>query len=136
VKVVEPRFGKFVPTDEHEKMEEATPQEVKALHWAAFSAIVFIAIVVVGFQTGILSKGGQLVGSLLLNGLIPLLFLLFSIAGITFGIVNKKFNNLKDVNGAMVRQMSAMGAYVVFCFFCGQFQGLFSWTNLGYYVSY
>lgn len=78
-----------------------------------------------------MSKGGQLVGSLLLNGLIPLLFLLFSIAGITFGIVNKKFNNLKDVNGAMVRQMSAMGAYVVFCFFCGQFQGLFSWTNLG-----
>ena len=31
----------------------------------------------------------------------------------------------------MVKQMSAMGAYVVFCFFCGQFQSLFNWTHLG-----
>ena len=31
----------------------------------------------------------------------------------------------------MVHQMSGMGAFVVFCFFCGQFQALFSWTHLG-----
>ena len=31
----------------------------------------------------------------------------------------------------MVKQMSGMGAFVVFCFFCGQFQALFSWTHLG-----
>ena len=24
-----------------------------------------------------------------------------------------------------------MGSYVLFCFFCGQFQGLFNWTKLG-----
>jgi aminobenzoyl-glutamate transport protein len=131
VKVVEPRFGKFVPTDEHEQMVEATPQEIKALHWSGFSVVVFIIILVIGFQTGILSKGGQLVGSLLLKGLIPILFLVFSIAGITFGVVNGKFTNWKTINGAMVKQMSAMGAYVVFCFFCGQFQGLFNWTKLG-----
>jgi len=131
VKVVEPRFGKFVPTDEHEKLEEVTPLEVKALHWSAITTVIFIIIVIIGFQTGILSKGGQLVGSLLLNGLIPLLFILFSIAGITFGFVTGKFRDWKSINGAMVKQMSAMGAYVVFCFFCGQFQGLFNWTNLG-----
>ena len=42
-----------------------------------------------------------------------------------------KFNSIKSINGAMVKQMSGMGAYVVFCFFCGQFQGLFNWTQLG-----
>ena len=31
----------------------------------------------------------------------------------------------------MVHQMSGMGAFVVFCFFCGQFQALFSWAHLG-----
>ncbi len=27
--------------------------------------------------------------------------------------------------------MAGMGSYVLFCFFCGQFQGLFNWTKLG-----
>ena len=36
-----------------------------------------------------------------------------------------------DIHKAIVKQMAAMGTYVGFCLFCGQFQGLFSWTNLG-----
>ena len=43
--------------------------------------------------------------------------------------------NLKDINKAMVKQMSAMGSYVVFCFFCGQFQALFNWTHMGTLLS-
>ena len=31
--------------------------------------------------------------------------------------------------------MSAMGSYVVFCFFCGQFQALFNWTHMGTLLS-
>lgn len=31
----------------------------------------------------------------------------------------------------MAKQMAGMGSYVLFCFFCGQFQGLFNWTKLG-----
>ena len=31
----------------------------------------------------------------------------------------------------MCKQMGAMGSYVAFCFFGGQFQGLFNWTNIG-----
>ena len=56
---------------------------------------------------------------------------LFSIAGVVYGYSVGKFTKIKDVNAAMVKQMSGMGAYVVFCFFCGQFQGLFNWTKLG-----
>ena len=51
-----------------------------------------------------------------------------SAAGIAYGLTTGKFMNLKDINKAMVKQMSAMGSYVVFCFFCGQFQALFNWT--------
>jgi len=56
---------------------------------------------------------------------------MFSLAGITYGVTTKSFTCIKDVNKAMVHQMSGMGAFVVFCFFCGQFQALFSWTHLG-----
>ena len=60
--------------------------------------------------------------------LIPILFFVLSAAGIAYGLTTGKFMNLKDINKAMVKQMSAMGSYVVFCFFCGQFQALFNWT--------
>lgn len=48
-----------------------------------------------------------------------------------FGVASGAFKNSSDVSKAMVKQMSGMGSYVCFCFFCGQFQGLFNWTNLG-----
>ena len=84
------------------------------------------------FGAPVITKDGvTVVGSLMLKGLIPLLFFLFSIAGIVYGKTTGKFTNVKSINSAMVKQMSGMGAYVVFCFFCGQFQGLFNWTKLG-----
>ena len=132
IHIVEPRFGKYEAADSTETMEDVTPIESKGMQRSALAVIVYVAIVLVGFFTGILSKDGHtVVGSLLLKGLIPLLFFLFSIAGIVFGYSTGKFTKIKDVNAAMVKQMSGMGAYVVFCFFCGQFQSLFNWTKLG-----
>ena len=131
-RIVEPRFPVYHSKDEDETIQEVTPLEVKGLHRAGFAVVIYIAILAIGFFTGVLSKDGHtLVGSLLLKGLIPILFFLFSIAGITYGITTGSFKSVKDVNKAMVKQMSGMGAYVVFCFFCGQFQALFNWTHLG-----
>ena len=125
-RIVEPRFPVYHSKDEDETIQEVTPLEVKGLHRAGFAVVLYIAILAIGFFAGVLSKDGHtLVGSLLLKGLIPILFFLFSIAGITYGITTGSFKSVKDVNKAMVKQMSGMGAYVVFCFFCGQFQ-LFS----------
>ena len=105
---------------------------IKGLNRAGLVIVLYIAILAVGFFSGILSKDGHtFVGSPLLKGLIPLLFIMFSLAGITYGVTTKSFTCIKDVNKAMVHQMSGMGAFVVFCFFCGQFQALFSWTHLG-----
>ena len=109
-----------------------TPLEIKGLHNAGLACLLYIAIVILGFKMQILSKDGvTVVGSLMLKGLIPLLFFLFSIAGIVYGKTTGKFTTVKSINSAMVKQMSGMGAYVVFCFFSGQFQGLFNWTKLG-----
>ena len=135
-RIVEPRFPVYHSKDEDETIQEVTPLEVKGLHRAGFAVVLYIAILAIGFFAGVLSKDGHtLVGSLLLKGLIPILFFLFSIAGITYGITTGSFKSVKDVNKAMVKQMSGMGAYVVFCFFCGQFQALFNWTHMGTLLS-
>jgi aminobenzoyl-glutamate transport protein len=128
---VEPRFAPY-EARELEAVQDLTTEEKRGLHNAGLVSLVYLVLIAVGFFTGILSRDGHtLVGSLLLKGLIPILFFLMSLAGIAYGLTTKKFKTVKDINGAMVKQMSHMGSYVVFCFFCGQFQGLFNWSHMG-----
>ena len=125
IKIVEPRFGVYDGPGADEELGEVKPIEVKGLNRAALVVVIYILILAAGFFTGVLSKDGHtFVGSPLLKGL-------FSLAGLTYGFTTGSFTCIKDVNKAMVHQMSGMGAFVVFCFFCGQFQALFSWTHLG-----
>lgn len=130
-KMIEPRFGKY-EGEGSSKLEEVTPQQKKGLRAAGITALVYVALILVLFFTGVLAtETGGFVGSPLLKGLIPILFVLFSICGIAYGYASGSFKNVVDINKAMSKQMSTMGAYVLFCFFCGQFQGLFNWTKLG-----
>ncbi len=131
VHMIEPRLGKYEGAG-NTKLDEVTPQQRKGLHAAGITALVYIALIAVLFFMGPLAgENGAFVGSPLLKGLIPILFVLFSICGIAYGYVSGSFKNVTDVNKAMAKQMTAMGSYVLFCFFCGQFQGLFNWTKLG-----
>lgn len=129
--IVEPRFGKYEGEVE-EKVEEVTSEQRKGLHAAGITAILYIILIVAGFFAGPLAgEGGAFVGSPLLKGLIPILFVFFALCGIVYGVAAGTFHNSSDVSKAMTKQMAAMGSYVCFCFFCGQFQGLFNWTKLG-----
>ncbi|CCY11311.1 putative p-aminobenzoyl-glutamate transporter [Clostridium sp. CAG:81] len=131
VHMIEPRFGKYEGAGEA-KLEEVTPQQKKGLNAAGLTAIIYIIIIAIGFFTGLLSgENGAFIGSPLLKGLIPILFVLFCLCGLAYGFTAGTFKNAVDVNKAMSKQMAAMGSYVLFCFFCGQFQGLFNWTKLG-----
>ena len=131
VHMIEPRFGKYEGANSG-KLDEVTPAQKKGLNAAGITAIVYIIIIAALYFAGPLQKeGGGFVGSPLLKGLIPILFVLFSICGLAYGYTSGAFKNVTDVNKAMSKQMAAMGSYVLFCFFCGQFQGLFNWTKLG-----
>ena len=129
-KIVEPRFGVY--HGELEKMEDLTPSEKKGLRASGISTLVYVACLLVLFFTGVIAaEDGGLIGSPFLKGLIPIIFLLFVIAGVSYGYASGNFKGLVDIHKAIVKQMAAMGTYVGFCFFCGQFQGLFNWTKLG-----
>ncbi len=132
-KIVEPRFGVY--HGELEKMEDLTPSEKKGLRASGISTLVYVACLLVLFFTGVIAaEDGGLIGSPFLKDLIPIIFLLFVIAGVSYGYASGNFKGLVDIHKAIVKQMAAMGTYVGFCFFCGQFQGLFSWHQPGSHV--
>lgn len=130
-KFIEPRFGKY-EGESTESLEKTTPEQARGLRFAGITAAAYLILLAVGFYSGLLSgENGGFLDSPLLKGLIPILFVFFAICGIAYGVGAGTFKNSTDVSKAMTRQMAAMGSYVCFCFFCGQFQGLFNWTKLG-----
>jgi aminobenzoyl-glutamate transport protein len=136
--VVDKRFGTYTPTEglEVPQLTDVDPRDKKALGKAGIVALLYIVVIAIGYFFGPLANinedgSRQLVGSLFLSGLIPILFFFFAIPGVVFGFASGRFKNSTDVNKAMVHQMSNMGSYIAFCFFCGQFNGLFNWSKLG-----
>lgn len=137
---VNKRFEKYVPTKgmKIQERKEATPLEKKALLWAGMSMLIFLILFVcltvwgpLGIVVGKEDQGTRaFVGSYLLKYLVVILVFFFSIPGIIFGIVSGVFRGFDDIYKAMVKVMERMSGYLVFCFFCAQFQNLFSWTNI------
>lgn len=136
--LVDKRFGAYRPENGllPEKPEPITPREKIALKKAGLALLLYILAVAaltlwgpLGLIQGDESRRG-FVGSYLLNYLVPVLFFFFIIPGITYGFAAGVFVRPRDIVPAMVRQLSAMGSFIAFCFFCSQFQALFVWTNI------
>lgn len=130
-KLIDPRFPKYEGGAGND-LEEVTDVQKKGLRNAGIVALLYIALLLIGFFTGPLAgENGAFLGSPFLSGLIPLLFVFFTLCGLTYGLTTGSIKNVNDVNKMWTKQMSMMGAYVLFCFCAGQFNGIFSWTKLG-----
>ena len=100
VHMIEPRLGKYEGSG-NAKLDEVTPQQKKGLHAAGITALIYMALIAVLFFMGPLAgENGKFVGSPFLKGLIPILFVLFSICGLSYGYVSGSFKNINDVNKA------------------------------------
>ncbi|HHV78545.1 MAG TPA: AbgT family transporter [Firmicutes bacterium] len=133
-RIVEPRFGRYQGSSE--KLEPLKPEEEKALKAAGIWTLVYIAIIVALCipPNGLLRNpktGSLIVDSGLMNGLVPLVTLLFFIPGYVYG---KKAGTIKtdhDLAKLLNQSMATMGGYIVLAFVIGQFIAYFNWSNLG-----
>jgi aminobenzoyl-glutamate transport protein len=67
--------------------------------------------------------------------LVPLLFVLFLLPGIAYGVAVGNVKNDRDVAKMMGEAMSSMGMYIVLAFFAAQFVKWFDWSNLGFLIA-
>lgn len=139
-KIVVPRLGEYRPDGEllAPESNEVTPRERKALKWSFFA--VFIVLVLVAIA--IVPSEGLLRGEFdentqsnsfrpFYDSLVPIMFLIFFVAGLVYGIVSKTIKNDKDVSDMTAKSMSTMGLYIVIAFVAAQFVAYFNWSNLG-----
>ena len=136
-KVVAPRFGEYHGSSDNGEMAEykLTKEERKALKVAGFTLLALVAVlVVICIPSGSVMRAedGTLLGnSPLMEGIIPIITILFFVPSTVYGLMTKKYNGEKDICAAMGRAMGSMSSYIALAFVASQFINYFSYTKLG-----
>ena len=139
-KILVPRLGPYKPSSDLVLEEEKpiTRQERKALKWSMVATLGVLALVLMT----IIPANGLLRGDIdpetgirsmkpFYDSLVPIMFIVFFVAGLTYGLVAKTIKTDKDVSDMTAKSMATMGLYIVIAFVAAQFVAYFNWSNLG-----
>ncbi len=138
-KIIEPKLqGNKLDGDLSDlpTMEPLSKQESTALVWSlaavAFGLVILFASAFADTSPWRASDGSLTAFSApLMKSIVPLIFLLFLIPGLVYGLVIGKIRTTKDFVEGMSKAMSGMGYYLVIMFFIAQFIYAFGQSNLG-----
>lgn len=117
-------------------MQALGERERRALRIALWAMLAGIALLVItALPAGSAWRGpdGSLVGmgAPLMASIVPLIFLLFLIPGVAYGIAAGTVTSSRDVIEGMTKTMQSMAYYLVIMFFISQFIYAFGQSNLG-----
>jgi aminobenzoyl-glutamate transport protein len=117
-------------------MEPLTQRERRALQIATWSLLASIAILIVSAlpeSSSWRADDGSLTGrgAPLMASIVSLIFVLFLIPGVVYGIAAGTIKSSRDVIEVMTSTMETMAYYLVIMFFIAQFLYAFSQSNLG-----
>ncbi len=139
-KILVPRLGEYKPSSDV-VVEEEKPisrREVKALKWSILATVLVLGL----FMLTIIPADGLLRGAIdpetgkrdfqpFYDSLVPVMFIVFFVAGLVYGLVAGTIKGDKDVTDMTAKSMSTMGMYIVIAFVAAQFVAYFNWSNLG-----
>lgn len=138
-KVVEPRLQKVevkIEDEEEVSMGDLTALEKKAF-WAA-CGVMLLALVGLFFwaspaDSALRDAEGEIASfaAPLMQSIVPLIFIIFLIPGIVYGLIAKTFTTTKNIIESMSKSMNGMSYYIVMAFFCALFIDAFGKSNLG-----
>ncbi len=138
-KVVEPRL-RNVELDGNltdlPQMQALKPLEKKGLNAAMLAlllGVIFMVVTAMPADSAWRDADGSLAGGSapIMRSIVSLIFLLFVIPGIVYGVVAKTVRSSKDVIEGMTKAMHQMSYYLVIMFFIAQFVYAFGQSNLG-----
>ena len=138
-KIVEPRISATEvdgDADDLPEMHDLKDHERKGLRWALISVLVGIGIMIVTAlpaDSAWRAADGEMTASSapMMRSIVSLIFLLFLVPGVVFGIVSGSMKSSKDMIEGMTHSMHSMAYYLVIMFFIAQFVYAFGQSNLG-----
>lgn len=134
-KVVSKSLGEEVSADSAALEEhKITPEENRGLKWAGIATLVCIALILIATipSNGLLrnEKGGILPKSPLIDGIVTIIFLVFVVVGIAYGIGAGKIKSERDIPKLMQKGLSGSISFIVLSLPAAVFIDLFEKSNL------
>ncbi|MFM2044594.1 MAG: hypothetical protein RLY86_3170 [Pseudomonadota bacterium] len=138
--VIEPRLNKMNPVDGNvpKHSDDMSPEQVLAekrgLRWAGWTLLGSIAAILwMTVPDGAILRDPAARDPLnpFYASIVTILFLVFLLCGIAYGIGARVINNDRDVVKMMNDTMASMGGYLVLAFAASVFIALFNWSQLG-----
>lgn len=136
-KVITPRLGAYTGELATEGTS-VTPAEKKGLRYAGIFTAVYVALLLLCTvpANGLLrGKGGTLIPSPFLNGLVPILIIYFILVGVVYGKTVGTIKQSSDVPKFMAQSLNSLTGYIVLVFVISQFIAMFNFTNLGMVIA-
>ncbi|MBT8108815.1 MAG: AbgT family transporter [Gammaproteobacteria bacterium] len=138
-RIVEPRISKTEIDGDAEdlpEMHDLKAEERRGLRWALIAMVVGIALLIAtALPEGSAwrAPNGDLTASNapMMRAIVSLIFFLFLVPGVVFGIVSGSMKSSKDMIEGMTHSMHGMAYYLVIMFFIAQFVYAFGQSNLG-----
>ncbi|MEZ4838545.1 AbgT family transporter [Flavobacterium sp.] len=137
-KIVEPRLKSVTVkvTEEQPTMDRLLPKEKKAFWTACFVMILCLLALFLWSapaDSALRAESGDLaaLSAPLMRSIVPLIFIIFLIPGVVYGLMAGTFTKSKDIIDSMTKSMSGMSYYIVMAFFCALFIDAFTKSNLG-----
>ncbi|SFF65304.1 aminobenzoyl-glutamate transport protein [Halobacillus alkaliphilus] len=133
-KIVEPRLGRY-EGGENDEINELTSLEKRGMRLAGIG-FLFTFLLMAYLSFGPLRGDGAYIDSPFFNALVFVIFLLFLVPGLIYGIVVKEIQNDKDLTKLLGKTMASMSGYIALAFTAGQFIAYFRETNLGTVIAF
>jgi aminobenzoyl-glutamate transport protein len=138
-RIVEPRvaaLGIDGDTADMPKLEPLSAAESRGLTAGTLTLVlglVALTLWALPATSPLRSPEGQLTAftAPLMRSIVPLIFLLFLLPGVAYGVAAGTVRSAKDVVTGMSKAMSGMGYYIVMAFFAALFTDAFGRSNLG-----
>ncbi len=139
-RILVPRLGAYEPDNDVtiEETNQILPHERKALKWSLFSVLIVLGLVALATipADGILRgdfdpETGKRSMRPFYDSIVPIMLVVFFVAGLVYGRIAKTIKNDKDVADMTAKAMATMGMYIVIAFVAAQFVAYFNWSNLG-----
>lgn len=138
-KIIEPRLKNTkveIEDEEEVSMGDLSAPERKAFFWACgamFISLIGLFLWAAPSDSALRDPKGEITSfaAPLMQSIVPLIFIIFLIPGVVFGLVAKTYKSSKDIIQSMTKSMNGMSYYIVMAFFCALFIDAFGKSNLG-----
>jgi aminobenzoyl-glutamate transport protein len=140
-RVVEPRLNRgaalrpgLTLTDVSEPDAEEQRLQRRGLRATGIALLIMViltALMVVPADAPLRDPGSANPLEPFLRALVTILFIIFLVCGIVYGVATKRIRSDRDVVEMMSKSLGEMGGYIVLSLACAVFIALFAWSNIG-----